>query len=84
MNLNNCLQYKGYVGSAVYSEEDGVFHGRILGIKPMISYEGESVKSLIKDFRDGVDEYLEFCEQKGIQPEKTVIAETEQPLQISI
>jgi len=64
------LHYKGYAGSIEFSEEDMVFHGKVIDIKPLISFEGDSVVTIIEDFRDAVDEYLSFCESKGIQPEK--------------
>jgi len=71
MNItNNYLYYKNYIGSIAFSNEDAVFHGKILGIKSLISYEGESVKTLIKDFHDAVDDYLDLCEQNGVKPEK--------------
>jgi len=63
--------YKDYIGSVFFSEEDGVFHGKIIGLTDSISFEGESVKSLTEDFRNAVDEYLEFCAGVGKQPEKS-------------
>lgn len=66
----NQLNYKGYVGSVVFSEEDGVFHGKVLGISSSISFEGDSVKSLTEDFHNAIDEYLEYCANTGSQPEK--------------
>jgi len=54
----------------MFSEDDAVFHGKVIGIKPLISFEGDSVSTLVEDFHSAVDEYLEFCEEKGVQPEK--------------
>ena len=67
---NHYLHYKNYVGSVEFSEEDAVFHGKVIGIKPLLSFEGDSVSALIEDFHNAVDEYLEFCAEKGKQPEK--------------
>ena len=66
----NYLNYKNYVGSVEFSEEDSCFHGKIIGIKSLITFEGDCVKSITDDFHSAVDEYLEFCEKKGIEPEK--------------
>ena len=66
----NYLHYKNYDGSVEFSEEDGVFHGKVIGIKALISFEGDSVKAIIKDFHNAVDEYLQFCLQTGNEPEK--------------
>ena len=67
----NQLNYKDYIGSVFFSEEDGVFHGKIIGLSDSISFEGESVKELTEDFHNAVDEYLEFCANAGKQPEKS-------------
>ena len=70
MKTSNCLNYKGYTGSVEFSEKDGVFHGKIVGIKALISFEGNSVDLITEDFREAVDEYLDFCAKNGIVPEK--------------
>jgi len=67
---NNYLHYKDYIGSVEFSETDGVFHGKVVGIKSLISFEGNSVSAIIKDFHNAVDEYLDFCAETGKQPEK--------------
>lgn len=56
--MNKTFQYKGYVGSVEFSEEDDIFYGKVLGIRSLISYEGESVTELLADFHDAVDDYL--------------------------
>ncbi len=38
--MSQTLQYKGYDGSVEYSAEDRVLHGRLLGIRDDIVYEG--------------------------------------------
>ena len=67
----NQLHYKDYTGNVFFSEEDGVFHGKVAGLTDSISFEGESVKSLTEDFRNAVDEYLEFCADNNKEPEKS-------------
>ena len=66
----NTLKYKGYVGSIEFSEEDSIFFGKVLGIRALLSYEGESATELIKDFHDAVDGYLSMCKEEGVEPEK--------------
>ncbi|MCD8225283.1 MAG: type II toxin-antitoxin system HicB family antitoxin [Clostridiales bacterium] len=68
--MNNTMNYKGYVGSVEFSEKDGVFYGKVMGIRALLSYEGETAKELVEDFQGAVDDYLELCEAEGIQPEK--------------
>lgn len=69
--MNNILEYKGYNGTVEYSADDNVLFGKIIGIKSLISYEGQSVVELKADFESAVDEYLEFCAEKSVEPEKT-------------
>lgn len=67
--MNNTIQYKGYVGSVEFSEEDGIFYGKVMGIRSLISYEGESARELLDDFHDAVDDYLKICKAEGKEPE---------------
>jgi predicted HicB family RNase H-like nuclease len=66
----NYLHYKNYTGNVEFSEEDAVFHGKVIGIKALISFEGDSVNAITNDFQKAVDEYLKFCAVKGKEPEK--------------
>ena len=69
--MKNSLSYKGFFGSVEFSDEDDVFYGRIIGINDRITYEGDSVQSLRKDFYAAVDEYLNVCAELGKDPEKS-------------
>ncbi|MCL2762885.1 MAG: type II toxin-antitoxin system HicB family antitoxin [Treponema sp.] len=66
----NYLHYKNYTGSVCFSEEDAVFHGKVIGIKALVSFEGNSVNAITNDFHKAVDEYLQFCAAKGKEPER--------------
>ena len=55
------MEYKGYIGSVEVSEEDGVFFGKVQGIRSLISYEGESYNDLRDDFHNAVEDYLAMC-----------------------
>lgn len=68
--MNNTMEYRGYIGSAEFSEEDGVFFGKVQGVRSLISYEGTTVSELVADFHGAVDDYLEVCRAEGIEPEK--------------
>lgn len=59
--MNETIQYKGYVGSVEFSEADNIFYGKVMGVRSLISYEGENFQALINDFHTAVDEYLETC-----------------------
>ena len=64
------LTHKGYTGTIEYSPEDSLLYGKVLGIRGLISYEGESGKMLEEDFREAIDVYLAYCKEAGKAPEK--------------
>jgi predicted HicB family RNase H-like nuclease len=66
--MNGNLSYKGYTGSVEYSANDNVLHGKVMGIRGLISYEGNSIDALVKDFHESVDFYLTHCEETGKAP----------------
>ena len=63
--MKNTMEYNGYVGSVEFSEENGIFFGKVMGIRSLISYEGTDAKSLVEDFHGAVDDYLLLCEEMG-------------------
>jgi predicted HicB family RNase H-like nuclease len=65
------MTYKGYIGSVAFSEKDNVFFGKIEGINGLVNFEGESVKELTDAFHEAVDDYLAYCEDEGIEPDKS-------------
>lgn len=69
--MNNVMEYKSYQGTVEYSPEDDILFGKVLGIRSLISYHGQSVKELRKDFESAVDEYLALCAENGTNPEKS-------------
>ena len=68
--MNNTMEYKGYVGTVEFSEEDGLFYGKVMGIRALISYEGTNAKELVEDFHGAVEDYLALCEADNKEPEK--------------
>ena len=52
----NTMSYKGYLGSVAFSEQDGVFYGKVEGINGLVNFEGESVKELTEAFHEAVDD----------------------------
>ena len=67
--MSSTMEYKGYLGSVEFSEEDKVFYGKAMGIRSLISYEGTTAQELITDFHNAVDDYLALCAEEGITPE---------------
>jgi predicted HicB family RNase H-like nuclease len=68
--MNGLMEYKGYYGSASFSEEDMVFHGKLEFIRDLVLYESDIAKGIVKEFHDAVDDYLDFCKEQGKEPDK--------------
>jgi predicted HicB family RNase H-like nuclease len=64
------MEYKGYVGKAEFDDEADIFHGEVLLTVGVVTFQGRTVHALKKAFHDSVDEYLNFCHEQGIAPEK--------------
>ena len=67
--MKNTMEYKGYIGSVEFYEEDGLFFGKVQGIRSLISYEGTTAKQLVSNFHGAVDDYLKTCEKERNTPE---------------
>ncbi len=68
--MKNILEYKGYYAKVEYSSEDKVLFGKIEGINDLVNFESDSTEGIEKEFREAVDDYLEFCKEVGKEPDK--------------
>lgn len=64
------LNYKGYQARVEFDAEDRIFVGRIIGIRDVVGFHGESVAELESAFQEAVDNYLAACEELGQEPNK--------------
>lgn len=64
------MEYKGYTAHVELDAEAGVFHGEVLDTRDVITFQGTSVDEVQQAFRDSIDDYLEFCAQRGEEPDK--------------
>ncbi len=68
----NILEYKDFIGTVNYSDEDECFYGKIEGINDLVTFEGSAVKDLKRAFKASVDDYLELCKELNKEPYKSV------------
>lgn len=66
----NTMTHAGYTARIEFDERDNVFVGRILGLRSIISFHGETVAQLRREFSVAVKDYLRDCEEQGIEPER--------------
>ena len=64
------LKHRGYTGRVEFDDKDGIFHGEVLGLRDVVTFQGKSVEALEQAFRDSVDDYLAFCEERGEEPDR--------------
>lgn len=67
--MSTVLEYRGYIGSFEYSDEDETLHGKLEFIRDLVTYEGQDAKSLKSAFHEAVDDYLALCEAEGRKPD---------------
>ncbi len=64
------MKYKGYTGHVEYDDEAKIFHGEVLGIKDVVTFQGTTVSEIEKSFKDSVNDYLAFCKERKEEPDK--------------
>ena len=64
------MEYKGYIGKVEFDADGGVFHGEVINLRDVITFEGTSVDEIQLAFRESIDDYLAFCAERGEEPEK--------------
>ena len=65
------MKYKGYFGKVEYDSDAKIFHGEVIGLKDVITFQAKTVDKLKKAFKDSINDYLEWCAERGEKPEKT-------------
>jgi predicted HicB family RNase H-like nuclease len=70
MQGSNQMEYKGYTALVTVDEEADILYGEVVGLRDAIMFEGRSLDEIRASFHTAVDDYLEFCESRGEDPEK--------------
>ena len=64
------MEYKGYVGQVDFDNDANIFHGEVINLRDVVTFQGSTVGELRKAFEESVDDYLDFCAERGESPEK--------------
>jgi predicted HicB family RNase H-like nuclease len=64
------MEYKGYAAKVEFDDEAEIFHGEVIGIKDVVTFQGKTPKELKRAFKESVDDYLSFCEERDEAPDK--------------
>lgn len=64
------MHYKGYEAVIEFDEEADIFHGEVINLRDVITFQGSSALELKQAFADSIEDYLAFCAERGEEPEK--------------
>jgi predicted HicB family RNase H-like nuclease len=73
------LEYRGYFGTV--EADDGIFVGRVTGLRDVITFEGTTFAEVEQAFRDSIEDYLAFCAERGEPPDRSYSGKI--PLRVS-
>ncbi|NER37239.1 MAG: type II toxin-antitoxin system HicB family antitoxin [Oscillatoria sp. SIO1A7] len=62
--------YKDYTGQVEVDVEAEMLFGRVLNINDVVTFQGKTVAEARQEFQNSVDDYLEFCEELGREPDR--------------
>jgi predicted HicB family RNase H-like nuclease len=68
--MSNAMSYRGYSARVEFDDEDGIFTGRIAGIRDGVGFHADTVEGLREAFREAVEDYLETCVRLGKEPQR--------------
>ena len=64
------IEYKGYLGTVEFDAEAHIFHGEVINTRDVITFQGKSVKEIEKAFKESIQDYINWCQSEGVEPEK--------------
>ena len=64
------MTYKGFIGVVEYDDKARIFSGEVINTRTVITFQGTSVDEVENEFHASVDDYLEWCKEDGVEPEK--------------
>ena len=66
------MTYKNYMAKVIYDEDANIFHGEVINIRDVITFEGSSVIELQNSFKESIEDYLDFCRIRGETPNSSI------------
>jgi predicted HicB family RNase H-like nuclease len=64
------IEYKGYTGMIEFDASIDAFHGRVVGLQDVVTFQGRSLDELRREMAESVEDYLELCAEAGKDPER--------------
>lgn len=64
------MTHDGYLAAIEYDEDADLFHGEVVNTRDVLTFQGRTVDELKTAFADTVADYLEWCRERGKEPER--------------
>jgi predicted HicB family RNase H-like nuclease len=64
------IEYKGYTGVIEFDPSIDAFHGRVVGLQDVVTFQGRSLDELRLEMAESVEDYLDLCAEAGKDPER--------------
>ena len=65
------MSYKGYHATIEFDAEAELLCGSVVGIRDGVYFEAKQADEVESAFHEAVDDYLDFCREKGRKPERS-------------
>jgi len=69
--MTDVMKFEDYIATISYDDSAELFHGQVVGMSDIITFQGKSTTELKKAFKDSVHDYLAMCKEDGSEPEKS-------------
>ena len=64
------MTYKGYIAVVEYDDQNKILVGSVINTRTVITFQADRASDLEKEFHESVDDYIAWCEEDGIEPER--------------
>jgi predicted HicB family RNase H-like nuclease len=68
------MSHDGYVALVELDEEAGLFHGEVINTRDVLTFQGRALDELKTAFADTIDDYVEWCRERGSSPNALIPA----------
>lgn len=64
------LTYEGYIAEVVYEGDDEYMDGSTINTRAILHFRGRTPEELKHEFAETIEDYREWCKERGVEPEK--------------
>ncbi|WP_377290150.1 type II toxin-antitoxin system HicB family antitoxin [Rhizobium sp. SG2393] len=64
------MHHQGYEAVIEFDEDANLFHGEVMNLRDVITFQGSSADELKQAFAESIEDYIAFCRERGEEPEK--------------